>query len=249
MNTTSLALVALLVPAVAILNHMRRSNALPDPAPSLPARTRAPHASRTNGPAARQPRLTPIEWDAPRGATPIAATSPRDVRTRARDEYIAARFPGVFRRSADLLEVERVIKVARLLFEEGELGRADELFALAIEESPAARALRLAQLEIAFLTRNAPHFIRLAGELQREYPELAEWPDVVRLGHALAPGEPLFGADPGARENDHYGPWPDLPNWIHASWDLTPEVLAVDFHNAMSDRIARGSRAALRRVA
>jgi hypothetical protein len=55
----------------------------------------------------------------------------------------------------------------------------------------------------------------------------------MRLGRAVAPDEPLFTAGAGARPHEHYGPWPNLPNWIQASWDLTAEVLAADFHRAM----------------
>ena len=40
------------------------------------------------------------------------------------------------------------------------------------------------------------------------------------------------------RDHDHYGPWPDLPNWIQANWDLTAEVVAVDFHRILKRRAA-----------
>ncbi len=59
------------------------------------------------------------------------------------------------------------------------------------------------------------------------------WPEVARLGRAVAPSEMIFGAKQGDRAHEHYGPWPHLPNWLEASWDLTGDVLAVDFHRAM----------------
>jgi hypothetical protein len=55
----------------------------------------------------------------------------------------------------------------------------------------------------------------------------------MRLGRALAPEETLFGGAQNDR-GDHYGPWPDTPNWILAPWDLTSEVLAAEFHRDMA---------------
>jgi len=40
----------------------------------------------------------------------------------------------------------------------------------------------------------------------------------------------------GRRDHEHYGPWPDLPNWIQANWDLTAEVIASDFHRILKQR-------------
>jgi hypothetical protein len=56
---------------------------------------------------------------------------------------------------------------------------------------------------------------------------------VHRLGNALVPDDSLFNANGGPRAHDQYGPWPDLPNWIQAPWDLTAEVLAAEFHGAL----------------
>jgi len=55
------------------------------------------------------------------------------------------------------------------------------------------------------------------------------WCEITRLGRVLAPAEPLFGAKQGERTFERYGPWPQLPNWLNASWDLTSEVLAAVF--------------------
>jgi hypothetical protein len=45
----------------------------------------------------------------------------------------------------------------------------------------------------------------------------------------------------GPRDHDHYGPWPHLPNWIQAPWDLTGEVIAADFHRAMARALPRAA--------
>ena len=142
-----------------------------------------------------------------------------------------------------------MIKVARHCFEEGNLDRANELFALAIPSSPDALALRLARLEIAFLARETGLFRSLAREMHASHPSITEWKDIARLGRALAPDEPLFAAQPGDRGHDQYGPWPDMPNWIQASWDLSNEVMASEFHRALSVRAAQDLGPALDRAA
>ena len=199
--------------------------------------------------------LATIEWDgdgalAMRAAEPAAAldADPRggDAKTRRiRDRYIGARFPGIARAAADLENPARVIKAARLFFEDGDLDSALELLDLAIEQDSRAEALWLAQLEIVFLTRDAARFVECARAFHAMHPASESWEEVARLGRALAPGEPLFGKESGPRGHEHYGPWPDLPNWIQASWDLTAEVVAADFHRLMKSRAA-DSRAARR---
>jgi hypothetical protein len=175
-----------------------------------------------------QSSLGTREW---KGADPNASVL---------DDYIAARFPGVAGGAQRLEDIEQVIRTARLYFEEQKTDRAQELLDLAIVRSPANKALRLAQLELAFLTADGPLFTGLARQFLATHPESTEWSEIGRLGRAIAPGESLFGADPGARVHEHYGPWPDLPNWIQASWDLTSEVLAADFHRAMATTAATG---------
>ena len=219
------------------------------PPPPRPASRATPAADAPIAPAHDRADLGTLEWDGPpptAAAVRPGALAP--LAARIRDRYISARFPGVFRGSADLLEIEYVIKAARHCFEEGKFDRAHEIFALAIEQSPGERLLRLAQLEVAFLERDGPLFTTLARDLRTSFPDITEWDDVARLGRAIAPRETLFGADPGDHTHAQYGPWPEMPNWIQASWDLTAEVLGADFHRAMANRAGQG-RAALRRVA
>ena len=155
------------------------------------------------------------------------------LRSRLRDRYVAARFPGIVSSSADLTDTDAVITIARQLFEEDRGDDAREFLLLAIEEAPACEALRLARLEIVFLQRDAPSFAGLAREFRETHPQSSAWTEILRLGHALAPSEPLFAKAPGERRHERYGAWPDTPNWIRASWDLTPETHAIDFHNAL----------------
>lgn len=187
------------------------------------------------------PTADVFEWDAPLDVLPPLAMReaqelrrvPSRIVPGIRDLYIAARFPGVARAGLQLENVARVIEGARLLFEDREPARALELLDLAVEQSPNNEPLRLARLEIAFLGRDAPLFHALAGEFKRVCDASAEWPEVMRLGRALMPAEPLYGALQDGRAYEHYGPWPHTPNWIGASWDLTPEVLAADYHRLM----------------
>jgi hypothetical protein len=155
-------------------------------------------------------------------------------RRRIRDRYIGIRFAGVIRSAEDLANAPRIIRAARAAFEEDHAETALELLELAIEQHYRDKTLWLADLEIAFLMRNAHRFVAAARAVRVQFPDAAEWGEISRLGRALAPGEALFGAKQGARRHEHYGPWPDLPNWILAPWDLTQEVAAADFHRAMA---------------
>lgn len=176
-----------------------------------------------------------VEWEPPVEAkAPARATPAQDaLRARLRDRYIVARFPGLTGGVAGLLEVEQVIKVARLYFDEDKFDHALELLDLAGRHSPAEKAFPLARLEIAFLARDAALFATAAGEFRARHADAVEWAEVARLGALIAPADPLF-ASAARSDHPHYGPWPDMPNWIHASWDLTSEVLAADFHRALT---------------
>ena len=176
---------------------------------------------------ATQKTLQALAWDAPIVAPPVLEGDA--LARRMRDRYIAARFPGVATGSAELADSGRVIRSARLYFEEDAGGLALELLTMAIQQAPASEPLRLAQLEIAFLGNARGRYVALAREFRDRLPGSPSWPEIARLGRALSPEEALFASGPGSRPHDHYGPWPDLPNWIQASWDLTSEVRAADF--------------------
>jgi len=186
-------------------------------------------------------KLEELAWDGP--VTSVDPIPPLPTRAQGadlvlqrkiRDRYIAARFPCTARSSIDLENVEHMIKAARLFFEEDQPDRAMELLTLAIEQCPRSEALRLAQIEIAFLMRDAEAFAVLGLEFRRTHPESKDWDVIARLGRTVAPQEPAFGRLKDATDDAHYGPWPDTPNWIQASWDLTGEVLATDFHRVMN---------------
>jgi hypothetical protein len=199
--------------------------------------------------------LSIIEWDGDSDAIPVAHEPADpvvegsldftaedmpligDARSRRiRDRYIGARFPGVARSAADLENPDRVVKSARLYFEDGQAETALELLDVAIEQDSRAEPLWLAQLEILFLIRDAQRFAEAARAFRALHPASEAWDEVTRLGRALAPQETLFGNAAGRRDHDHYGPWPDLPNWIQANWDLTAEVIASDFHRMLKQR-------------
>lgn len=173
-------------------------------------------------------------------AAPASSGEPEAAVSAIRDGYIAARFPGVARGSGDLAETERVIRSARLYFDESQQAKAAELLDLAIALNAATEELWLARLEIAFLVRSADDFCGLAHAFRHFHPASPAWSQIARLGHALRPAEPLFGAAAGPASSQ-YGPWPDTPNWIQASWDLTAEVKAAEFHNAMRRRAEAAS--------
>lgn len=167
---------------------------------------------------------------------PLVESNPRtydEKRRKIRDRYIGIRFAGIIRSAEDLENAPRIIRAARAAFEEDHAETALELLELAIEQNVHEKSLWLADLEIAFLVRNAHRFVASARAFRLQFADAAEWNEIARLGRALAPDEALFGARQGARRHEHYGPWPDTPNWILAPWDLTQEVDAADFHRAM----------------
>lgn len=252
--TASLIVVALLLLCMLSIARFARNDGVFAAAfPARPARVPRPTVvARASRPATAlpvtlagspAPRLEMLEWiDAPRPLTIDAAHA------RVRDRYIAARFPGVMSGAGDLSNLPKVIEAARLYLDERKFDRAHEMLELATEVSPREAQLRLAQIEIAFLKRDAPRFTDAARALRDAIPECSEWKEVQRLGRAIVPDEPLFGTTTGNRVNEHYGPWPDMPNWIGASWDLTAEYRAADFHQAMS-RTAGNVAARLRTAA
>jgi hypothetical protein len=236
-----LIIIVVMLAIAGMMVHLRRT------APAVPAKAErkaspppkaSPIATRAPArPLASRPKLEPhplpaLEWDAP------VVDINNAQRAKIRGRYLAARFPGVTRSAADLLETKRIIQAARLYFEERKSDRAIELLDLAIAQCPADESLPLARLEIAFLTQDATLYVALAAAFRSAHPSSPQWGEVARLGRAIAPEEAAFGTAGGPRATDHYGPWPDMPNWIQAPWDLTAEVRATEFHQAMARRAA-----------
>jgi hypothetical protein len=219
-------------------------------------RSRTPRAAAPDDAPARAgpfagpgPDLEMIEWqahasggpgDAPANSTPAKPGSPEafrsdSKRSKLRDRYIQARFPGVVGSGSDLEDHEKIVTAVRLYFEEQKFDRADELLEIAIGQSPQSKPLRLAQLELAFLRREGERFVVFARDFRRAHPDAAQWREIARLGRVIAPMETsLFGEAQGEHHHDRYGPWPEMPNWLQASFDLTTEVLAADFHRDMA---------------
>ena len=210
-----------------VLLAVRALRSLPPP----PLAASEPAPPPRSAPSAAAPQPSALAWDGAPVVPPQPLAGER-LRDRLRDRYIAARFPGLAESVEDLMLTDEVIRAARLCFQEEQHDLGQELLELAIERSPANEELRLAQIELAFLTRSRTRFVALARAFREAIPDSRNWNEIARLGRALAPSEPIFAAGPGSRPHEHYGPWPDLPNWIGASWDLTPEVLAADFRRA-----------------
>ena len=160
-------------------------------------------------------------------------------RLRIRDRYLGIRFDGLIRDSRDLKDTSKVIKAARLYFEDENTARADELLRLAVAVQPGEARLWLARLEIHFLSGEAERFTETARSYRRACPGGEEWQQVACLGRALAPGNDLFHECLGTEDDQGYGPWPNTPNWIEASWDLTADVAGADFHRHMRARLDR----------
>lgn len=215
----------------------------PQPAPApAPRGDRGIEVDRLLAAARTVPKLSLLEWDgdgakvAPAKADSGGPHTFTPARRKIRDRYIAARFVGLARCSADLANVPVVVSAARMYFEDGAPDLALELLGLAVEEAPQQSALWLAHLEILFLLRARDPFVETARAFREVHRFHEAWEEVGRLGRAIAPGEALFGTSAGPRDHEQYGPWPHLPNWIEAPWDLTAEVTAADFHRALAQK-------------
>jgi hypothetical protein len=251
MTPVLLIIVVVAIAIAVMMAKLRNFNAVPtsggarrEPAARPTVRDTIP-ARRARVPERAAPESADpgLEWDAPvlDASRQAGAPSPavvadlhRAQRVRIRGRYLAGRFPGVVRAVADLLQADLVIEGARLYFEERKFDRAMELLDLAVAQNPADESMPLARLEITFLMRDRGLYTSLAGAFRAAHPASAQWNEVCRLGRAIAPDEAVFGSRQAARDSDHYGPWPDMPNWMRASWDLTPEVRAAEFHQAMA---------------
>jgi hypothetical protein len=195
-----------------------------------------------SGPARKAPPNPPKARPAPARAAapapslpaPARAFSPApSSRAQLRDRYIAARFCGMARGAADLRSPEAVVRAARLYFEEERADLATEMLSIAEEELPGEASIALARLELLYLCRERDPYERAARRFLEAHPGHEAWAAVARLGRKLEPASRLFASDGPADAADHYGPWPHLPNWIQAPWDLCAEVLAADFHRTV----------------
>lgn len=197
-------------------------------APTAPGRAPAPWPGDVGnvaggGAAAAAARLRP----------PARVQMSAFLRQRIRERFLGSRFRGVAHGAQDLGRTDEVIRTARLFFEDGDVDRACEWLAFASDANPDER-LWLAQLEILFLTRQGAAYAAVAADFRKRFAVSAAWAEVARLGVRLAPADPLFAGASTAEADTHYGPWPQVQNWIEAPYDLTGDVLAAEFHAAMA---------------
>jgi hypothetical protein len=148
---------------------------------------------------------------------------------RIRERYYAIRFPGA-PGIAPGADVPSLVKMARLYFEDGDGGRAVELLDCAAAALPREENLRLAGLQILFLMRKGEAFVQAARAFRARFPNSPRWAEIERLGWRFAPRERLFagGRPDGVANDEHFGAWPECPNWIEAPYDLTNDVLGVE---------------------
>jgi len=201
--------------------------------------------------AARKPiaDLADLEWDR---ETVVAFEAPAEVapfqdslalagqsfddplRHKILDRYITARFAGIATGAGDLGDSARVVKAARLLFEDGQGERGLELLQVASDLHPSDDAMRLARFELLFLERDVQGYRRAVERFHHDRPGSPQWPEIRELGRKLGLEGELF-RDQGVRDNafPQYGPWPGLPNWIQAPWDLSGEVAMAELHARM----------------
>jgi hypothetical protein len=200
--------------------------------------------------------LEPLEWDVPAASGSATATRSgvalREVSTRAtspsiRDHYIAARFPALARCGADLENVGLVMAGARRYFDERKTDRALELLDLAIEQCPLDEPLQLARLGIAYLLRDAALYTTLAEEFRRLHAASSAWPDVARLGQAVAASATIFGRRQDDSVQGNIEPSPC--NWLPACPEVATRSLAARYHRAMARTVSPSEDGTLRAAA
>ncbi len=204
-----------------------------------PAKPAAAPAQSGNAPA--QPAVAPAP-----GTHALSDAT----RQRILERYIGARFTGVAARSEDFLDAPRIVKAARLLFEDGQIERAVELLLLATEVNPANEAPWLAMLEILFLGANAAAYARAARRFAITHAGSQSWPQIRQLGRKLGLDDAVISKGMAHHERfPNYGPWGGLPNWIQAPWDLTGDAALAELHARLKDEAALAAEATQRRVA
>lgn len=163
----------------------------------------------------------------PRADDEARAADP--VRNRIRDRYISVRFAGIARGAADLENPTRVIKAARLAFDDGEGEAALELLQLAIAQNPVDLSLRIAELDLAWRAGERDRFLDAARAFRALFPRSSEWPEIARLARGMAADDGLFAAPPGEARDERDG----TPRWHEPPWDAAPPRDAAEFHRAM----------------
>ena len=182
-----------------------------------------------------RPQLADIPWhedEAMLDGTPLL----RAGSNRIRDRYISVRFAGVARGAADLENPTRVIKAARLSFEDGQGEAALELLHLALAQNPTDVSLRIAELDLAWRTGEHARFADAAHTFHALFPRNPEWPEIARLARRVAPDEAVFATPAGAAPT---GAGTE-PHWRNPPWDAAAPRDAADFHRAMLDEQGHG---------
>lgn len=203
-------------------------------------------ATRADPPA--PPKTERVQFAAKAAAPPAApeaqaapkTTSLSDsTRQRILERYIGARFTGVASRGEDFLDAPRIVKAARLFFEDGQIERSVELLKLATEVNPANEAPWLAMLEILFLGTDPTGYARAARRFAMSHSASANWPVIRQLGRKLGLDDAVITEGLSHVERyPNYGPWGGLPNWIQAPWDLTGDAALAELHARMKNESA-----------
>ena len=189
--------------------------------------------------------------EAPNSLKTLKTTSLSDAtRQRILERYIGARFTGVASRGEDFLDAPRIVKAARLFFEDHQIERAVELLQLATDVNPGDEAPRLAMLEILFLGTDPAGYARAARRFASGHPQSSAWPQIRQLGLKLGLDDAVITEGlPHVESHPNYGPWSGLPNWIQAPWDLTGDVALAELHARLKNDSAIANEDTRRRAA
>ncbi|HZZ91204.1 MAG TPA: hypothetical protein VFE23_01510 [Usitatibacter sp.] len=160
-------------------------------------------------------------------ASAAPAMEPGAERAKNRDRYLALRFPHAVTRAEQLRSTERVLGAARNYFDQAKHDRCMELLDVAIGECPSSLPYLLARIEYAYLMNNEEALRQAVSGVRSLDPPPDTWRRVVDLAGRMLDELRVAGHARGEAQD---APWPDMPNWIGVSMDLTGDAHAIEFH-------------------
>jgi len=151
-----------------------------------------------------------------------------DGETDLRQRYLEERFPEIVSGVLVMDDPASVVKVARLLCEDGAVARAVELLQLAVERDPGQAQTWLALFEIFRRERLAGEFATLARRFAALPGPPADWPKVQAAGHEIDPRNTLYGAS--AQPFDAAA-----ENWLQVPAQAGGEALAAELRGGLME--------------
>jgi hypothetical protein len=175
---------------------------------------------------------------------------PERAARKARETYVAERFPEVAAGFINLDDAESVISGARLYHQEdGDSAKAAEFLSYAIANNGGDLRLWLALFEVHKQATNRVAFEKDALKFQERFGDSELWPKIQAAGRAVDPTNPLYGPIPNSPLKSDAAPTAGAPNdatldtapvtdemledWLNTPLDFTPVILGTDLRESL----------------